>query len=126
MTFRIANNQIHIGWPQTLTLIGAIVTFVWSTRAYYDDFLKDKQETNARLARIENKLSIKNGIDSMQSISIDALVKGQNTVVGKIDSLGLSFIASHIRPARQRSTGIKFYTERWVNGQLQLTEVKQN
>ncbi|QTE37463.1 hypothetical protein J3L18_30935 [Mucilaginibacter gossypii] len=133
MTFRVANNQIHIGWPEMrifiLGLIGfisALATAVWSIRAGYDDFLKDKQETNTRLARIERQLTIKNNIDSSQTEGLHNLGDGQKALLLKFDSLGNSFLAHPQLKKRITASGIRFYTEKWINGQLVLTEVKQD
>lgn len=133
MTFRIANNQIHIGLKGTWVIVGLIATGfsaviggVWQVRAGYDKFVQEKQETNTRLSRIESKLGIITGRDSVQDMKIDAVASSQSRLVNKFDSLNLASLFQHGNSPRPKSNGTRFYTEKWVNGQLQLTEVKQN
>jgi hypothetical protein len=124
MTFRIANNQIHIGWAETAAIITAIVGGVWATRAGYDTYIqnqeranKNQEETNKRLSVIENRFSIKNTTDSLQTVNIAKLFH-------RLDS---ALIADNQHgPGRVKKYGTRFFTEKWVNGHLQVTEVKQD
>lgn len=116
MTFRIANNQIHIGWGQTLTVLVTIVTGVWRITAGYDDWVQKAQKTNDKLTAIERTLSLKSTTDSIQTSGISSLFR-------KFDSL--SFSGHHIETQKPR-TAMRFYTEKRVNGHLILTEVKQD
>ncbi|MEB0249600.1 hypothetical protein [Mucilaginibacter sp. 10I4] len=117
MTFRIANNQIHIGWGQTITVLVTIVTAVWAIRAGYDDYVQGAQKTNAKLDAIQKELSIKSSTDSIQTYNIAQLSRFK-------DSIHFS------RPMEvskaSRTASMHYYTERYVNGHLILTEVKPN
>lgn len=116
MTFRIANNQIHIGWGQTLTVLLTIVTAVWAIRAGYDDWIQERAKTNTTLIAIQKELSLKSTTDSIQTSGITALFR-------KVDSISFQ---SHNIEAPKNRTAMRYYTEKWVNGRLQLTEVKQD
>ncbi len=121
MTFKIANNQIHIGWGETCTIIASIAGAVWGIRAGYDTYNQNQEkanhnqeETNKRLSAIEKKV-FNNTVDSVQNVNIGKLFH-------KLDSVLLA--DNQHTPGKVKKYGNRFFTEKWVKGRLEITEVK--
>jgi hypothetical protein len=113
MTFNIARNQIHIDWKLACSGIAIIVSTTWGAawfvKSGYDEYRNDQKETRSALIAIKDELS-------SQRVVINSVSRWR-------DSLNLTAM----RPATLRTEhATRFYTERWVNGKMILTEVKPN